>query len=128
MPEVTADPAQLNQALVNLLVNAIQAMPEGGQLLVETKAVEDQVVLIVEDTGTGMSEDVIKQVFVPFFTTKDVDQGTGLGLPVVHGIVSAHGGSIHVESKIGRGSRFEIRLPVAGIEGRKEGTPDVTLG
>jgi len=120
LPEITADQAQLNQVLVNLVVNALQAMPEGGKLTVRTRACENDVSLIVEDTGTGMSEDVQEQILVPFFTTKDVGEGTGLGLPVVHGIVTSHGGSIQVESKLGRGTRFEIRLPVEGSQSLKE--------
>ena len=115
LPDITADRSQLHQVLVNLVVNAIQAMPGGGTLRVTTRAEgEDHVAITVEDTGAGMSEDVVKQIFVPFFTTKDVTEGTGLGLPVVHGIVTSHGGSINVESEVCRGTRFEIRLPVAG--------------
>lgn len=124
LPEITADPAQLNQVLVNLVVNSVQAMPEGGRLTVGTLAREDHVSLIVEDTGIGMSEEVIKQIFIPFFTTKDVDQGTGLGLPVVHGIVTSHGGSIKVESKVGRGTRFEVQLPVTESQDAKESGQD----
>jgi len=120
LPEITADPAQLNQVLVNLVVNALQAMPEGGKLTVRTRACDRDVSLIVEDTGAGMSEEVLEQIFVPFFTTKDVGEGTGLGLPVAHGIVTSHGGSIRVESKVGRGTRFEIRLPVEGQRGAEE--------
>jgi signal transduction histidine kinase len=114
LPEITADPGQLTQVLVNLVVNAIQAMPEGGKLTVQTLAGKGYVSLIVEDTGVGMSEDVMKNIFMPFFTTKDVDQGTGLGLPVVHGIVTSHGGAIKVESQVGRGARFEVKLPLTG--------------
>jgi len=113
LPAIVADASQLTQVLVNLVVKAIQAMPTGGTLTVQTFADENHVALIVEDTGIGMSEEVMKQIFVPFFTTKGVGQGTGLGLPVVHGIVSSHGGSIQVQSKAGHGARFEIRLPVA---------------
>jgi len=113
---VIADPAQLNQVLVNLVVNALQAMPGGGQLTVRTRAGEGQVSLVVKDTGEGMSEDVLDKVFVPFFTTKDVGEGTGLGLPVVHGIVTSHGASIKVESNLGQGTRFEILLPLTGGE------------
>jgi signal transduction histidine kinase len=120
LPVITADPAQLNQILVNLVVNALQAMPEGGTLTVRTCACQDEVDLIVEDTGTGMSEETLAQIFMPFYTTKDVGQGTGLGLPVVHGIVTAHGGRIQVDSAVGRGTRFEIRLPVAAQDGTKE--------
>ena len=114
LPEITADPAQLTQVLVNLIVNALQAMPEGGRLTVQTLSGEKHLSLIVEDTGVGMSEEVMRKIFIPFFTTKDVNQGTGLGLPVVHGIVTSHGGSIQVNSKIGRGTRFEVKLPLTG--------------
>ena len=112
MPEITADPAQLNQLLVNLVVNALQAMQGRGKITIQTQFSDREVCLVVEDTGTGMSEKILEQIFIPFFTTKDIGQGTGLGLPVVHGIVTAHGGSINVESKLDCGSRFEIRLPI----------------
>ena len=120
LPEITADPAQLNQLIVNLVVNALQAMQERGKITIQTQSYDRQVCLIVEDTGSGMADDVLEQIFIPFFTTKDVGQGTGLGLPVVHGIVTAHGGSINVESKIGCGSRFEIRLPVGQPQNMEE--------
>jgi len=116
LPEITADPSQILQVLVNLIVNAIQAMPEGGRITIKTLEHENHVSLIVEDTGMGMSEKVMKQIFIPFFTTKDVGRGTGIGLSVVHGIVTSHGGTIQVESDIGRGSRFEIRLPKVGVQ------------
>jgi len=122
LPEITADPAQIHQVLVNLVVNAIQAMPDGGTITIATKSDDDHVSLLVEDTGIGMSEEIRKQLFIPFFTTKDVDEGTGLGLPVVHGIVTSHGGSIQVWSKVGEGSRFEIRLPLKGPGGIREKT------
>jgi signal transduction histidine kinase len=120
LPEITADPAQLNQVLVNLVVNALQAMPKGGKVTVRTRARGADVSLIVEDTGSGMSDEVMEKLFVPFFTTKDVGQGTGLGLPVVHGIVTSHGGTIRVESKVGRGTRFEVRLPVNTAQNAEE--------
>jgi signal transduction histidine kinase len=112
MPEITADAGQLIQVLVNLIVNAVQAMPEGGKLNVLTDVQDQYVVCIVEDTGVGMTEEVLDQLFVPFFTTKEVNQGTGLGLPVVHGIVTSHGGTIEVKSKPGKGTKFTIRLPI----------------
>ena len=121
LPALVADPGQLNQVLVNLAVNAVQAMPDGGKLKVETFERDGHVILAVEDTGMGMSKDVLGQTFVPFFTTKDVSKGTGLGLAVVHGIVSAHGGAINVESQVGRGSRFEVCLPVADSVDAREG-------
>jgi len=114
LPEIDADPVQLNQALVNLVINALQAMPKGGRLTIRTEADPSHVSLFVKDTGVGIGDDVRQQIFTPFFTTKDIGQGTGLGLPVVHGIVSAHGGSIQVRSQEGRGAEFEIRLPVKG--------------
>jgi len=114
LPEITADPGQLNQLLVNLVVNSLQSMPGTGKITVQTGFSEHNVYLIVEDTGTGMSKEVLDKIFVPFFTTKDVGHGTGLGLPVVYGIVTAHGGTIDVKSKPGCGTRFEIQLPVIG--------------
>jgi signal transduction histidine kinase len=114
LPEVNADPSQLNQVLINLVINAIQAMPQGGKLSIRTGNHAGHVSLIVEDSGIGMDEEVVKKIFTPFFTTKDVGQGTGLGLAVVHGIITSHGGSIQVESKAGHGTRFEIQLPREG--------------
>ena len=111
LPEIPADASQLHQAVVNLVVNSIQAMPDGGTLTIKTQAGTDWVSLSVQDTGAGMTDEVREKVFTPFFTTKDVDQGTGLGLAVVHGIVTSHGGSVRVESAPGKGALFEIRLP-----------------
>ncbi len=110
--DIIADSSQLYQVLVNLVVNAIQAMPNGGKLTIETIASNEHVSFIVKDTGIGMSDEILRQIFIPFFTTKDITEGTGLGLPVVHGIVSSHGGSIKVESKVNAGSKFEVVLPV----------------
>lgn len=112
LPKITADPAQLTQVIVNLVVNATQAMPNGGRIIIKTVTHDDHVVLIVEDTGIGMSEEIIKQIFTPFFSTKENDHGTGLGLSVVHGIITSHGGSIKVHSEVDKGTRFEIELPV----------------
>jgi signal transduction histidine kinase len=111
LPAISADPGQLTQVLVNLVANAIHAMPEGGTLTIMTGSDVDAVFFTVADTGTGMTEEVLNRIFVPFFTTKGDAQGTGLGLPVVHGIVTSHGGTINVESSPGKGSRFTIRLP-----------------
>ena len=118
LPVILADPNQLNQVLVNLVVNALQAMPAGGLLTIETHASDAGVVLAVEDHGVGMSADVVQRIFEPFFTTKDVGEGTGLGLSVVHGIVAAHGGSIRVRSEAGAGSRFEVHLPIDRPQGQ----------
>ncbi len=112
IPKIIADPAQLHQVIVNLVVNAVQAMPGGGKLTISTTAGDECVSLVVEDTGVGMTEEVKKNIFLPFFTTKEIGRGTGLGLPVVHGIVTSHGGTVAVASAPGRGSRFEVRLPL----------------
>lgn len=111
LPDLTADPSQIRQVLVNLLVNAVQAMPGGGRLEVETRSDAERIIVAITDTGVGMSAEVRKKLFTPFFTTKDVGEGTGLGLAVASGIAASHGGTIHVESEVGRGSRFELRLP-----------------
>jgi len=113
IPEIIADQSQLYQVLVNLVVNAIQAMPDGGRLTIRTSKYDTQVAFSVEDTGIGIDDETRSKIFLPFFTTKDVNEGTGLGLAVVHGIVTAHGGSITVDSQVGKGSRFEVRLPLS---------------
>ena len=113
LPEITADRSQLRQVVVNLAVNAIQAMPGGGALTVGTRASGRHVVLRVEDNGIGMGKEALDRIFIPFYTTKDINEGTGLGLPVVHGIVTSHGGTIDVTSAPGVGTRFDIRLPAA---------------
>jgi signal transduction histidine kinase len=122
IPEITADASQLHQVLVNLVVNAIQAMPQGGTLTIQTRAEGDHILLVVEDTGTGMTEEVMKQLFIPFFTTKAIGQGTGLGLSVAHGIVTSHGGTIRVKSQVGKGSCFLVVLPVGKDSDSKENT------
>ena len=111
LPDVVADPSQIRQVLVNLILNAVQAMPRGGRLTIETRVENGTAVISVGDEGPGMSEKVLGQLFTPFFTTKDVGEGTGLGLAVAAGILSAHGGTIRAESEPGRGSRFDVRLP-----------------
>jgi len=112
LPPIKADISQLQQVFTNLTVNAIQAMPEEGRLNIETSCDEDHVYLLVQDTGIGMTPETLKQIFLPFFTTKDIKEGTGLGLSVVHGIVKSHGGSIDVESRIENGTRFQIKFPL----------------
>ena len=113
LPDVVADQAQMTQVLVNTVVNAIQSMPDGGQLSVRTGVSGECVSLTIEDTGVGMAKNIQRQMFQPFFTTKDVGKGTGLGLSVVYGIVTSHGGTISVDSKLGRGTKIEILLPYA---------------
>jgi signal transduction histidine kinase len=122
LPEILADRGQVFQILVNLVVNALQAMPNGGVLTLRTRRDGDDVLLSVEDTGEGMDTDTLAKIFEPFFTTKDIDQGTGLGLSVIQGIVAAHGGSIQADSALGEGATFTVRLPIEGALDPPEGT------
>jgi signal transduction histidine kinase len=112
LPPIQADAVQMSQVLVNLMTNAIHALSNGGKVTVITKQKGNRVSLTVKDSGTGMSADVKKKIFEPFFTTKAIGQGTGLGLSVVHGIVESHNGEIIVNSVPGKGSKFEILLPI----------------
>ncbi len=107
---VVADPGQMHQVVMNLIVNARDAMPSGGQLIVETKNAGQEVCLSVTDTGTGMRKEVLAHLFEPFFTTKEPGKGTGLGLATVYGIVHQSGGRIEVKSKVGKGTTFLVYL------------------
>lgn len=115
LPSINADLSQLQQVFTNLIINAIHAMPDEGELHIETIFDAQAVYLIISDSGVGMTEETLKQIFLPFFTTKDVKQGTGLGLSVVHGIVQAHRGDIQAESQLGKGTKFKIRFPLAKL-------------
>jgi signal transduction histidine kinase len=110
LPELRADADQLQQVFINLIVNAVQAMPEGGTLTVSTRSTEYHVIAEVADTGVGMSEEDLERLFQPFFTTKE--RGIGLGLSVSHSIIEAHRGKIAVSSEPGRGTRFTVELPL----------------
>ena len=113
---VHADPGLLDQVLMNLVLNARDAMPNGGLLRVDTFArtapTGDEAVMRVVDTGTGIPEECLTRVFDPFYTTKDVGKGSGLGLATAFGIVAQHGGRITVASRVGTGTTFEVILPV----------------
>ena len=128
---VRADPGQLEQVIVNLAVNARDAMPRGGTLTIQTYAVSvaevrklgsdilpiaDYTALSVSDTGTGIPPELLAKIFEPFFTTKDVGKGTGLGLSTVYGIVKQSGGFIFADSEVGKGTSFVIYLPVHQAE------------
>ena len=109
-PVIVADEGQLEQALVALLVNAIEAMPNGGELRVIVRGNPKHVEIRVEDTGGGMPESVLEHVFEPFYSTKQEESGAGLGLSVVYGIVHRHGGTIDIDSEVGVGTRVRLRL------------------
>ena len=103
--------SELREAIMNLVLNALDAMPAGGTLSFRTRQKGNQVTLEICDTGIGMSGELIKRCMDPFFTTKGQD-GTGLGLSMVHGIVERHGGSLSIKSQLGQGSTFKIVLPI----------------
>ncbi len=133
LPFVMADQTQLHQALLNLCVNARDAMPEGGRITVSTRhipgntlqtrfpeAKEDGYILLsVSDTGTGMDQRTLDRLFEPFFTTKSRGQGTGLGLAVVYGVISSHDGLIDVQSSPGKGTTFELFFPCSDLPVQK---------
>ena len=112
LPPIRADRDQLIQVLINLVMNSIHAMPEGGRLRLSLAREGSSVCLGVSDTGHGMPEEIRSKVFEAFFTTKDFGKGTGLGLTVVKGIIEEHGGTIAVESAVDKGTTFWIRLPL----------------
>ncbi|HYW71335.1 MAG TPA: HAMP domain-containing sensor histidine kinase, partial [Pyrinomonadaceae bacterium] len=111
--EVSGDVGQLQQAVVALATNAIDAMPDGGTLTLRASHSGSRVLVQVKDNGVGIAPENMTKIFDPFFTTKDVGQGTGLGLAVCYGILSDHGGRLDVRSSIGVGTTFTITLPVA---------------
>ena len=124
LPTITADPSQLHQVVINLIVNSIHAMPQGGKIIIKTLASDNKVSLILQDTGTGISDEVQQKIFLPFFTTKDVGEGTGLGLAVVHGIVTSHKGTIEVTSKINHGTQFAINFPISNDQKQRFSVAD----
>jgi signal transduction histidine kinase len=110
VPVILGDAGRLRDAITNLIFNAVDAMPQGGTLTLRTRVEGEFVLLEVGDTGLGMTEEVRRNCFEPFFTTKG-QEGTGLGLAMVYGIVQHHSGMIEVASKPGKGTTFTLRLP-----------------
>lgn len=114
IPLVYCDPGQLNQVILNLIVNASHATGDDGVINIQTRHKDDKVCISIADNGCGIEEEKLKRIFDPFFTTKEIGKGTGLGLSVSKGIVEKHGGEITVESIVGKGTIFNIVLPVNG--------------
>jgi signal transduction histidine kinase len=118
LPPVYVDPKQIQQVLLNLILNGIQAMQSGGVLTLKTALTQDDgkkwVIVSISDTGQGIPDQILGKIFTPFFTTKA--QGTGLGLAICHKLVTQQGGSIRVESEDGKGTVFSIQLPATTTE------------
>jgi signal transduction histidine kinase len=110
LPEVSADPDMLYQAFLNILINAVQAMPDGGEIRIALNSASDQVTIFFDDQGHGVSEDIAEKIWDPFVTTKET--GTGLGLSIVKKIIESHCGKIRIENLPGGGARVAIELPV----------------
>ncbi|HEY0385572.1 MAG TPA: HAMP domain-containing sensor histidine kinase, partial [Pyrinomonadaceae bacterium] len=113
---VSGDEGQLQQAVIALAANAIDAMPEGGRLTLRGRKENGHVLIEVGDTGVGIAPENMTKIFDPFFTTKEIGRGTGLGLAVCYGIVAEHGGRLEVQSAVGTGTTFTISLPAANPE------------
>ena len=125
---ITGNAPQLREAFMNLMLNAADAMPEGGTIELTAQRENDAVIIRLSDTGTGMPVDIRRRCFEPFFSTKG-EEGTGMGLAMVHGIISRHGGTIAIQSRIGQGTTFVIRLPLnAPVRTQPEGEVSKTLG
>jgi two-component system NtrC family sensor kinase len=129
LPQISGDASQIEQVLLNLVMNAAEAQPAAGTITVSARPEgDDSIVLAVSDEGTGIEPAHLERVFDPFFTTKEEGRGVGLGLSVVYGIVEAHGGTIEVESEIGRGTTFRVRLPRHGPPGGQRHDEALTAG
>jgi len=116
LPFIQCDPSQIEQVLLALVMNAIDAMPQGGNLWLSTRVLGkgDDAEIVVRDDGTGIASDVLARMFEPFVTTKESGRGIGLGLAVSRNIIERHGGKIQVQSELGKGTTFTIVLPVHG--------------
>ena len=118
LPLILVDPSQMQQVFLNMIINAAEAMEEGGELTIQTKLdpAEEFITIEISDTGHGIPEENFGRLFDPFFTTKEVGHGTGLGLAISYGIIKEHKGTINVESTLGKGTTFIIRLPIRSEE------------
>ncbi|MBD3266990.1 GHKL domain-containing protein, partial [bacterium] len=112
IPTVKCSPSKINQVFMNLISNAIDAIESGGNIWLATKQEKNYIIITIRDDGNGIPKDIQSKIFDPFFTTKPVGSGTGLGLSIVHGIIEQHGGTITVESEVGKGTTFTVKLPI----------------
>ena len=112
LPRIRGNPQQIEQVIINILINASHSIENTGLIKIETYSQDVHVIVEITDSGIGIPKEIIDKIFDPFFTTKNVGEGTGLGLSIVYGIIEEHKGKIEVESKVGEGTRFRIRLPV----------------
>ena len=120
LPPIAGDAGQLQQVVIALATNAIDAMPEGGLLKISSRSNGGHVLIELSDTGVGIPQENITRIFEPFFTTKEVGKGTGLGLAVCYGILTEHGGSLDVQSTPGLGTTFTISLPAINNDGESQ--------
>ncbi len=123
LPPVRCDAAQIEQVLLALIMNAIDAMPQGGNLWIISSSVDHRVQVIVRDDGSGIPPDILPRIFEPFLTTKETGRGVGLGLAISHSILERHNGTIEVQSEIGRGTTFTVTLPVDAETMKTEAPP-----
>ena len=114
MPPLLVDGNQIQQVILNLVNNAVDALPQGGDIFIETRLNTEakSIEVVFEDNGIGISSEDQNRVFAPFFTTKEPGKGTGLGLSICNNVISAHNGKIVLESRIGNGTRFVVSLPI----------------
>jgi len=117
---IKGDHLSLNQAFMNLCNNARDSMPDGGELKIEAKKQKKKVMVTISDTGCGMDEETLRNIFDPFYTTKEIGEGTGLGLSISHGIIEEHNGEISASSQPGKGTVFKVSFPLAKKVGNNE--------
>ena len=112
MPLVECHPQQLNQVFMNIFINAVQAIEKQGEIRISTRGIDNCIEIKISVTGSGISEENLSKIFDPFFTTKDVGKGTGLGMNIAYNIIKKHKGTIDIDSTVGVGTTFTIRIPV----------------
>jgi len=112
LPRVVCNAGEIGQVLLHMILNAAQSIDDKGKVAIFTYALDGNAVIVIEDSGRGIPSEVLDRIFDPFFTTKEEGKGVGLGLSIVYGIIRKHNGSISVESKLGQGTKFTVRLPL----------------